>query len=305
MLLYNRLIELYKNDTSMLSKILLMFNDIKTKFKIIEKSPNKNLQFVNQIGGKIKTYTYNKNDFYYNVEYAKPIDINYSHNEVFLLTVNEGFNGCGLILIDKERNEANIQSVSNYSDCIICKNPNIKYKVGSLLMQIIIHECKKLKIKKITLEDNSKKNFTGSSIELIYYRTMTQGTPYYSKFGFKNIIPFKVRENKKIWKQQPKIKKNQLVKILMENTSKNEKKLIDLFNNILIKYNDNIIVSDFLLYLFEKANKKEEEITERRNNGETINFINSYARLLYLIIKELYIITGYKILPDNKFMLFI
>ena len=91
----------------------------------------------------------------------------------------------------------------------------------------------------------------------------------------------------------------------MENTSKNEKKLIDLFNNILIKYNDNIIVSDFLLYLFEKANKKEEEITERRNNGETINFINSYARLLYLIIKELYIITGYKILTDNKFMLFI
>jgi hypothetical protein len=305
MLLYNRLVELYKNDTSMLSKILLMFYGIKTNFEIVNKSPSKKLKFVNQVGGEVKIFSHNKNDFYYNVEYAKPINKNYLHNEVYLLTVNEGIDDCGLILIDKERNEANIQSVSNYSDCIICKNINVKYKAVAILMQIIIHECKKLKIKKITLEDNSKKNFTGSSIELIYYRTMTQGTPYYSKFGFKNILPLKVRENENNWKQQPKIKKNQLIKILLDYTTKNDKKIIDLFNKILNKYNDNIIVSDFLIYLFGKAVKKEEEITERRNNGQTINFINSYARVLYLIIKELYIITSYKILPDNKFMLFI
>lgn len=197
----NRLIELYKNDTSILSKILLMFNNIKTKFEIVNKSQKKFLKFVNQKGGKIKTFLNNNETFYYNVEYAKSLDTTYSHNEVYLLTVNEGNEGCRLILIDKERNEANIQSVSNYSDCIICKNPDVKYKVGVVLIQIIIYECKKLKVKKITLEDNSQKIFTGSSIELIYYRTMAQGTPYYIKFGFSYTRPLMIIENKKNWKQ--------------------------------------------------------------------------------------------------------
>jgi hypothetical protein len=301
----NRLIELYKNDTSILSKILLMFNNIKTKFEIVNKSQKKFLKFVNQKGGKIKTFLNNNETFYYNVEYAKSLDTTYSHNEVYLLTVNEGNEGCGLILIDKERNEANIQSVSNYSDCIICKNPDVKYKVGVVLIQIIIYECKKLKVKKITLEDNSQKIFTGSSIELIYYRTMAQGTPYYIKFGFSYTRPLMIIENKKNWKQQPKIKKNQLIKILKDKITQDEKKLIDLFNKILNLYNENIIVSDIVIFLFDKAVKKEEEITEKRNKGEIINFINTYARILYIIIKDLYIMSGYKLLNDNKFVLFI
>lgn len=305
MLLNNRLIELYKNDKSLLSKVLLMFNDIKTTFEIIDKSKNKELKFVYQKGGNKEKISLMETDFFYNVEYAKPIDKNYSHNEVYLLTLNEGINGCGLILIDKERKEANIQSVSDYSDCVSCKNPDLKYKVGAIMMQIIIHECKKLKVRKITLEDNSKKSFTGSSIELLYYRTMAQGTPYYSKFGFKNSIPLKVRENENIWKQKPKIKKNKLIEILINNTPIHEKKLIDLFKKILTDYKDNIVVSDFLIKIFDKAVKKENEITDRRNNGETIKNINSYARILYLIIKDLYIDVGYELLIDNKFMMFI
>jgi hypothetical protein len=134
---------------------------------------------------------------------------------------------------------------------------------------------------------------------------MAQGTPYYSKFGFKNTLPLKVRENENVWKKIPKIKKIQLVKILMENTTNNDKKIIDLLNKILDKYNDNIIVSEFLIYLFNNAVNKEEKLTERRNNGETVNFINSYAKILYLIIKKLYIVAGYEPLIDNKFMLFI
>lgn len=62
------------------------------------------------------------------------------------------------------------------------------------MIQVMIEECKKLNVKKITLEDNSKKYFSGS-IELIYYRTMTQVVPYYSKFGCKHTTPLKVRIN--------------------------------------------------------------------------------------------------------------
>jgi hypothetical protein len=244
-----------------------MLNDIKTIFEIIKKSAKINLNFANQIGGKIKIYSKNKGDYYYNIEYGKPTDNNMRY-EIYLLTVNDGSEGCGLIIVDKERNEANIQSVSNFSNCIICKDENIKYKVGAILIQIIIHECKNLKLKRITLEDNSKINFTGSSIELIYYRTITQGTPYYTKFGFKNNVPLKINDNKNIWKQKPSIDKKELIKILMDNVEKKDDKIIILFNKILNLYKNNIVVEDFLLFLFNKALNRENEITKKRDNGD-------------------------------------
>jgi hypothetical protein len=283
-----------------------MLNDMKTDFEIVSKSPNQNLIFVKQNGGEITNHTIGNIKYYYNVEYAKPIDKKYSNNEIFLLTVNEGIYGCGVILINNDTREANIQSVSDYADCIVCdEQPAVKYKVGAILMQIIIHECKKFKIRKITLEDNSKKSFTGSSIELIYYRTMAQGTPYYTKFGFKNTLPLIVRNNEMVWKKNPSLKKNLLIETLEQKTTKSEKKLVDLFKKILAKYKDNVIVSEILINLFEKAVKKEEEITEKRNKGEIINFVNSYAKILYLILKKIYILSGYEPLPDNKFMLFL
>ena len=96
-----------------------------------------------------------------------------------------------------------------------------------------------------------------------------------------------------------------MIKILEQNTTKSEKNLVDLFKKISGKYKNNVIVSEILINLFEKVVKKEEEITEKRNKGETINFINSYAKILYLILKKIYILAGYEPLSDNKFMLFI
>ena len=53
--LYDRLIELYKNDKSHLSSILELFYNIKIDFQIINKSKNKKLIFRYQDGGKIKS----------------------------------------------------------------------------------------------------------------------------------------------------------------------------------------------------------------------------------------------------------
>ena len=307
MLLYNRLIKLYKNDKSQLSSILGVFYNIKTDFQIINKSINKSLHFKNQLGGEIKNISINNNKYYYNVEYAKPLNKEYKSNEVYLITVNEGTRGCGLILIDNKTHHANIQSVSDYSECIKCDNPNIKYKVGAIMMQIIIEECKKLNVKKITLEDNSKKYFSGSSIELIYYRTMAQGTPYYSKFGFKHTTPLKVRNNQNNWLTNPTITKNKLKKIFNKDIEDNEEnsKIILLFYKIVDKYTDNITVSNFIIKLFDKAVKKEKDISEKRNLKLVNNKINLYAKILYLILKDLYIESGYSLLPDNKFVYFI
>ena len=77
MLLYNRLIKLYKNDKSLLSSILGIFYNIKTDFQIINKSINKYLHFENQFGGEIKKISINNNKYYYNVEYAKLLNKEY------------------------------------------------------------------------------------------------------------------------------------------------------------------------------------------------------------------------------------
>ena len=306
--LYDHLIELYKNDKSQLSSILGIFYNIKTDFQIINKSKNKKLIFKYQDGGKIKSYNFENNNYYYNVEYAKSKDN--SINEVYLITINDGTTGCGLILIDNKMNQANIQSVADYSDCIKCDNPNIKYKVGAIMIHIMIEECKKLNVKKITLEDNSKKYFSGSSIELIYYRTIAQGTPYYSKFGFKHTTPLKVRNNQNNWLTNPTITKNKIKKIFnkdIKDIEDNEvnSKIIKLFYKIVDKYTDNIIVSDFVINLFDKAVIKEKDISEKRNIKLTNNKINLYAKILFLILKDLYIEAGYTLLPDNKFVLFL
>ena len=304
--LYDRLIELYKNNKSQLSSILGIFYNIKTNFQIINKSKNKKLFFKYQDGGKIKSYNFENNNYYYNVEYAKSTKDN-SINEVYLITINNGTTGCGLILIDNKTHYANIQSVADYSDCIKCDNPNIKYKVGAIMMQIMIEECKKLNVKKITLEDNSKKYFSGSSIELIYYRTMAQGIPYYSKFGFKHTTPLKVRNNQNNWLTNPTITKNKIKKIFDKDIEDNEEnsKIIKLFYKIVDKYTDNIIVSNFVINLFDKAVIKEKYISEKRNLKLVNNKINLYAKILYLILKDLYIESGYSLLPDNKFVYFL
>ena len=303
--LYDRLIELYKNYKSQLSSILGLFYNIDIDFQIINKSKNKKLIFKYQDGGKIKSYNFENNNYYYNVEYAKSKDN--SSNEVHLVTINDGTVGCGLILIDNKTHYANIQSVADYSDCIKCDNPNIKYKVGAIMIQIMIEECKKLNVKKITLEDNSKKYFSGSSIELIYYRTMAQGIPYYSKFGFKHTTRLKVRNNQNNWLSNPTITKNKIKKIFNKDIEDNEEnsKIIKLFNKIVDKYTDNIIVSNFVINLFDKAVIKEKDISEKRNLKLVNKKINLYAKILYLILKDLYIESGYSLLPDNKFVYFL
>jgi len=90
MSLNNRIIELYRNDRSLSSKIFLMLNELKTNFEIVGRSPNRNLIFVNQMGGEIASHIVKNAKYYYNVEYAKPINIKYSSDEVYLLTVNDG-----------------------------------------------------------------------------------------------------------------------------------------------------------------------------------------------------------------------
>ena len=177
---------------------------------------------------------------------------------------------CGVILIDKNNN-ADINSIVNYQDCIKCFE-NKTFKIGEVLIQIMIGICVYKNVNKIELIDNSYLECGNEKIPLIYLRTITHGKPYYTKFNFYPINHNKKNENEyykneiqiyydniEIFKTNPKINKKKLIKIL--NYKKfddvKDKNMIDYINDDIIPNlkDENISISNFVSNLIKKKKK--------------------------------------------------
>lgn len=224
---------------------------------------------------KMKNSKYQTKFYEYDDGYLKTINF-VKINSIFNKTKND-FNEndfCGIIIIDKENNDAVIQSINSYDDCIKCFE-NKSIKIGEILFRIMICICVYKKINKINLIDNSYLDCGNDKIPLIYLRTITKGKPYYAKYGFYPINHNKDEENDyyenelQIYKDNidtfntnPTIKKNKLIKIL--NYQKfdeiKDKKMIDYLNNILIPYIDSsksndIPIKDFVSFIIKEKKK--------------------------------------------------
>jgi len=171
---------------------------------------------------------------------------------------------CAILILDTKINESNIQSVNNYKDCIKCyDDKNNMYKIGDILVQVMIYMSINKGMKKINLHDNSHYKCHKHSIPLINLRTMTHGIPLYSKYGFKPINHNKEKgniyskdelqiytDNKKIFLTNPKMSKKELLKIIFYTNFDNKKdnEMLNYINNIVVprlKENNNLI-SEFL-----------------------------------------------------------
>lgn len=187
------------------------------------------LNFVNQ-SGDIKNIIIDNNEYFYNIETGIIVDAKKQEYALKLITL-DGFEGCGTILYNLQNKKANINNVYSANECILTKDPNIKYKVGDILMQIIIYMCKRLKIKYIELTDNSNYPFTGEGVKLSIFRTMTKGEPYYLKFGFLNTVEKnKIDKNKKVYKTKPKMNADEILKIIKNNIDSKNKYYDDAIN---------------------------------------------------------------------------
>ncbi len=320
---YNFIIYLYKmiiqkiikntiDNPKIQSDFLDDISKIRIKKFITTSINKKKLKFISQNGGDIKNIMINNNEYFYNIETAIANDDNNEEYILNLITI-DGYSGCGTILYNVKNKKAIITSVSNIKECIFTKNLDIKYKVGDILMQILIYKCKKLKMKSIELTDNSNYPFTGGGIKLSLFRTITKGEPYYSKFGFKNKYePEIIENNKKIFRENPKLNVNQLLKIIEQNIDKKNKYYNDaiiILNKISNKVQNNIIhIGAFANYIFVKAlgeekiieNIRQENIKNTKNN---VLLINKYSYILNKIMTSLYIKSGYKILNSEKYIL--
>lgn len=205
------------------------------------------------------------NKYYYRVErYSTGEGTKYEDKKfkfIDFITIKDKFKGlvdCGSISMDIKNKIATITSLGNDSKCLKSKN-NIGYKYVSILYQIMLYICKKEKLKKIELTDNSHRKCGCIVLSLDYLKTLTHGFPHYHKYGFK----FKYDEDNEILKDNynnyqndPKMTKTKLLSLLKKK--KVDEKTIGSINKILDKLpNDDISIKKFVkLYTLDLTNKE-------------------------------------------------
>ena len=162
---------------------------------------------------------------------------------------------CAIVNFDYEKKTAFIQSMGDTGNCVFCPSKNINFKVGQILIAMIITLCQEKKnINKIELTDISKFNCFNTfnkkdeyivnpnyrihdNFDLKIISTLLKGVPYYDKYDFKP----KLNEDKEILKHNKKIfelkiKLNTLN--LKNNIQKylDDLKIISLWINLFMQY---------------------------------------------------------------------
>jgi hypothetical protein len=161
---------------------------------------------------------------------------------------------CAMLIIDNSNKSGAIQSLSNYTNCIKCIESKNPYKVGDVLIRILIIIAHRNKLKKLNLTDDSYLKCNDTKIPLIHLRTITKGEPFYCKYSFvaNNKHDLEVyKHNKKIYLSKPMISKTRFMKYIMfRKFNKNnieDQKIIKYINNILIpRLKDKNLISDLL-----------------------------------------------------------
>lgn len=280
---------------------------------------NEKLIFCEQIGGKKKIIKLDDNK-----EYEYHIDgVSVSKNikneefEVNFLTLSEDYDGCASLIYIVNEDKIIIDSIINSKECIKCLDKTHKYKVGNVIMQIILkYSLQKFpKAKYFELSDRSIYNCYGNSLNLQMLRTITNGEPYYCKFGFRpktkenyNIY----KHNKNIFKLDPTITLKELNKYFNENKINVDS---NIYANYIEKYikTDPISIKYFIKSLMNEQYKLDEkkemfdnyELELKPTEIKELNKINNdrlkLCKIIYSIYEKLFNHANYTRFNDNVF----
>ena len=156
---YNFTMEKYNDLLSYFG--LLQLHNFRIKRTIL-----KEINFNSMKGGggdednNLEEFVVDKNKYIARLVHGDSTDIKGKTHTIKFVSVddiNEQTIMCAILNFDYERKIVSIQSIGDYNNCLLCANRKEEYKVGEMLMIIIINICldKKPKIKYIELKDNS------------------------------------------------------------------------------------------------------------------------------------------------------
>jgi hypothetical protein len=283
----------------------LIFNNYSGKGILTRKTYP--IHLLEQVGtnGSIKKEIKLKDENTYEYHIDEIIPIDNKNNRLCFVNIDKSQEYCACLLYNTKKSGKSvlrIEGIFNGEDCIKCTkgafgtDKNNKYKVGNILMQVILEIVKTKKefehITEIELSDTSIKKCYGIGIKLKYLRTITHGEPYYAKYGFRpqNKLDYKTyKYNKDLYKKSVHINSSiikdifKLGKELKKNVYKTYKKYIE---GSLSKVND-IDPAILLKNLIELENmKKPFELSneEKSNICELVSFT----------VKNIYLACGYK-----------
>jgi hypothetical protein len=272
-----------------------------TRDGILTTIDNGLINFKKQVGGtdsiieEIKLKDNKK--YYYNIEKILSKNSN-KHNICFVNIKDNNYNCLCFKYNSKETRDTVLvlTDLNANDDCVICQDKNHKYKIGDILMQIFMEYVKINKdvmhITKIELQDNSMKKCYGTGIKLKYLRTITNGEPYYAKYGFRpqNKLDYKTyKYNRELHKKDIYIKSS-IIKDIFKLSKEYKKNVYTVYKkyieSTLTKTTD-INPAILLRRLIELENMKlsfELSNEEKRSICELVNFA----------IKKIYLVCGYK-----------
>lgn len=177
------------------------------------------------VGGS-KEYSIKVGDQVYTVQVNKSKDIDYPIDSDFEKAEGKKYTygfirkddskDCGALVINTDNKTGYISVIYNLEGCVTQNGINIKDKIGTKMLLIMIEWCKLRGVKTIYLNDEAR--FTCSNvitpipIHVAQAHTMTHGYPWYWNFGFRYTSE---RNNKLVtenWKLFQTLKTNKINK---------------------------------------------------------------------------------------------
>jgi hypothetical protein len=204
-----------------------------------------------------------------------------------------------------------IESVLSNNECVKCEDKTVKIKPGDILMQILLKLLKLdpnfSHIKNIELSDTSKKSCYDIGIGLKYLRTITNGIPYYAKFGFRpklNGDYETFQHNRNNYKKNKTISSDDLLSIIEDMKNNMKENTYDVYLKYIKKYirdNKNIDPKIFFTELIDiidislgKKDMTKDNIFFSNKIIKNKKIMESICDLLNLICKDVFIKLDYK-----------
>jgi len=283
----------------------LNFNNYAGKGILTRKTYDINL--LQQVGGTKKEIKL-KDGYNYEYHIDEIIPIDDESNRICFFNIEESHDNCACLLYNTKKSGKTIlriEGIFNGEDCIKCVDKKHKYKVGNILMQVILEVVKSSKefshITEIELSDASIKKCYGIGIPLKYLRTIVSGEPYYAKYGFRPDEPKSqeiFRYNRNLYKEN-NLLNNKIVDKIFENTmdikNPNPYKIyVKKYKEYIIKTNP-IDIKILINKIINISDNEKIDIDTKKNS----------CTLLSYVIFPLYKALGYKDYNTNLWKLII